>query len=170
MPAAARQHVEVLYRDHHAWLQAWLARKLGNPCEASDLTHDAFVNLIRAGQAGRLQEPRAYLITLARRLLCNLWRRRDLEQAWLAALATLPEDVAPSPEDYALVREAVETVDRWLSGMAPKVREAFLLRRLDGMKHSEIAQAMNVSQASVERYLRQALLHLCILPAGADRP
>ena len=78
----------------------------------------------------------------------------------------MPEDASPSPEDYALVREAVEAVDLWLAGLAPKVRQAFLLRRLDGLKHSEIAQEMNVSQASVERYLKQALLHLCTLPAG----
>lgn len=166
MPVFALQHVEVLYRDHQAWLQAWLARKLGDPFEASDLTHDTFINVIRAGQAGRVQEPRAYLTTLAKRLLFNRWRRRDLERAWLEALAALPEDVSPSPEDYALVREAVEAVDQWLTGLAPKVRQAFLLRRLDGMKHSEIAQEMNVSQASVERYLKQALLHLCTLPPG----
>ena len=169
MSAAARQDVETLYRDHHAWLHAWLARKLGNPFEASDLTQDTFVNVITSKQTERLLEPRAYLTTLAKRLLYNRWRRRDLEQAWLEALAALPEDVAPSPEDYALVREAVEAVDLWLSGLAPKVRQAFLLRRLDGLKHSEIAQEMNVSQASVERYLKQALLHLCTLPAGTGR-
>lgn len=166
MSAAACQDVETLYRDHHAWLHAWLVRKLGNPFEASDLTQDTFVNLITSRQAERLKEPRAYLTTLAKRLLYNRWRRRDLEQAWLEALATLPEDASPSPEDYALVREAVEAVDRWLAGLAPKVRQAFLLRRLDGLKHSEIAQEMGVSQASVERYLKQALLHLCTLPAG----
>ena len=169
MSAATFQHVEVLYRDHQAWLQAWLVRKLGDPFEASDLTQDTFVNVIRGGEAGRVQEPRAYLTTLAKRLLYNRWRRRDLERAWLEALAALPEEVAPSPEDYALVREAVEAVDQWLSGLSPKVRQAFLLRRLDGMKHSEIAQEMNVSQASVERYLKQALLHLCSLPAGVGQ-
>lgn len=169
MSPAALPPVEALYRDHHAWLQAWLSRKLGDSFQASDLAQDTFVRLIVGGQAERLQEPRAYLTTLAQRLLYNLWRRRDLEQAWLAALATLPEDVSPSPEDYALVREAVEAVDQVLSGMAPKVRQAFLLRRLDGLKHAEIALEMKVSQASVERYLKQALLHLCRLPAGTVR-
>ncbi|GKS86611.1 sigma-70 family RNA polymerase sigma factor [Acidovorax sp. SUPP1855] len=166
MPAAACQDVETLYRDHRAWLHAWLARQLGNAFEASDLTQDTFVNLMASRQAERLQEPRAYLTTLAKRLLYNRWRRRDLERAWLEALAALPPEVSPSPEDYALVREAIEAVDQWLSGLAPKVRQAFLLRRLDGMKHTEIAQEMNVSLATVERYLKQALLHLCSLPTG----
>jgi DNA-directed RNA polymerase specialized sigma24 family protein len=39
----------------------------------------------------RPDEPRAYLLTIARRLVFETWRRRDLERAWLAELAALPE-------------------------------------------------------------------------------
>ena len=62
------------------------------------------------------------------------------------------------------MREAVEAVDAWLDGMPPKVRRAFLLRRIDGLKYAEIAAVMAVSEASVERYMKQALVHLCSAP------
>ena len=166
MPFAA-DPVHTLYVDHHRWLQAWLRRKLGDAHQAADLAHDTFERVIVARQAHALQEPRAYLTTLAQRVLYNFWRRRELEQAWLDALASMPEERAPSPEDYLLVREAIEAIDAWLDGMKPKVRQAFLLRRIDGLKYAEIAAAMAVSEASVERYMKQALVHLCSAPLAS---
>nr|WP_312989302.1 sigma-70 family RNA polymerase sigma factor [Comamonas koreensis] len=153
----------MLYADHHGWLRAWLRRRLGDTHQASDLAQDTFVRLMLGGQAAALREPRAYLTTLAQRVLYEFWRRRELEQAWLDALAAQPQTLALSAEDYALVREAVETLDRALQGLPAKVRQAFLLRQLDGLKHSEIAQTMGVSVASVERYVKQAFVHLYTL-------
>lgn len=141
-----------------------MRRRLGDAHHAADLAHDTFVRVVAGRQAQKIQEPRAYLTTLAQRVLWNFWRRRELEQAWLDAVASLPQGLAPSPEDYLLVREAVETLDQWLGGLPAKVRQAFLLRRLDGLKHTEIATAMGISVATVERYLKQALVHLCALP------
>lgn len=162
-PSAA-DPVHTLYVDHHAWLQSWLLRKLGNTHQAADLTQDTFVRVIAGQQVEAIREPRAYLTTLAQRVLYNFWRRRELEQAWLDALATAPEDMAPSPEDYALVREAIEAIDLWLEGLPPKARQVFLLRRLDGMKHTEIAEVMGLSVATVERYMKQALMQLMQTP------
>ena len=83
---------------------------------------------------------------------------------YFVPLATVPEDMAPSPEDYALVREAIEAIDLWLEGLPPKARQVFLLRRLDGMKHTEIAEVMGLSVATVERYMKQALMQLMQTP------
>ncbi|WP_198971975.1 sigma-70 family RNA polymerase sigma factor [Xylophilus sp. ASV27] len=164
-PVAAAP-IDALYREHRAWLLGWLRRRLGDEHVAADLAQDTFVRVITGGQAPVLQEPRAYLTTLAQRLLCNFWRRRELERAWLDTLAAQPEELAPSPETYALVREAIETLDRWLDGLPPKVRQAFLLRRLEGLAHGEIAARMGVSVTTVERYVKQAIVHLYTCPAG----
>ena len=160
----AADPVHTLYVDHHAWLQSWLLRRLGSTHQAADLTQDTFVRVIAGQQVHAIREPKAYLTTLAQRVLYHFWRRRELEQAWLDALATLPEEVAPSPEDYALVREAIEAVDQWMEGLPPKVRQVFLLRRLEDLKHTEIAEVMCLSVATVERYMKQALMQLMQLP------
>src|SRR5690606_29397029 len=98
--------VRALYVEHHDWLQGWLRRRLGDAHHAADLAHDTFVRVVAGRQAQKIQEPRAYLTTLAQRVLWNFWRRRELEQAWLDAVASLPQGLAPSPEDYLLVHEA----------------------------------------------------------------
>src|SRR5256885_14558104 len=61
-----------------------------------------------AGDLPALREPRAYLATVARRLLINHLRRQSLEQAWLQALAALPAPQAPSPEQQLLILQRSE--------------------------------------------------------------
>jgi RNA polymerase sigma factor (sigma-70 family) len=159
-PVTGSTSVEVLYREHHHWLQGWLRKKLGDTHQAADLTHDTFVRVMGSEQVNHpIHEPRAFLTTLAQRVLYTFWRRRELEQAWLQVLASQPEELAISAEDYACVREAVEAIDRLLKGLPAKVRQAFLLRTLDEMTHAEIASTMQISIASVERYLKQAFVH-----------
>ena len=43
--------IEVLYSDHHGWLQGWLRRKLGDSFVAADLAQDTFVSVITSGTA-----------------------------------------------------------------------------------------------------------------------
>ncbi|MFK7462894.1 sigma factor, partial [Pseudomonas sp. Env-10] len=63
--------VEVLYNDHHHWLTGWLRRKLGCPEKAADLAQDTFIRVLSAREAPTLIEPRAFLTTVAKRVLFN---------------------------------------------------------------------------------------------------
>lgn len=147
-----------LYSDHHGWLQGWLRRKLGCPHNAADLTHDTFVRVLtRSHELSTLNEPRAYLSSVARGLVIDHWRRRELEQAWLETLATLPEAEAPSPECSLVFLEALIEIDRMLDSLKPPVRSAFLWALLDGLTCPQIAQRLNVSLATAERYVAKAL-------------
>ncbi|KAJ9626678.1 hypothetical protein H2201_009395, partial [Coniosporium apollinis] len=75
-----------------SWLRDWLRRKTGCPFDAADLTHDTYLKvLVRDDDTRTLREPRAYLTTIAHGLMVNLFRRRDIERAYLDSLA-LVED------------------------------------------------------------------------------
>lgn len=174
MPATEPPHhgqLPTLYRAHGSWLQAWLRRRLGNAWDAADLTQDTFVRLLAAPpttperQRGwQLQEPRAYLTVIARRLMVSLLRRRSLEQAWLQTLASLPAPQAPSPEQRLLILEALEEIDALLDGLPVPVRTAFLLAQLEGASQAEIAAHLGVSERTVKRHIARALAH-CIVAA-----
>ncbi|SDF57071.1 MULTISPECIES: RNA polymerase sigma factor [unclassified Duganella] len=80
--------VELLYSHHHGWLYGLLQRRLGNHGDAADLAHDAFIRLLLKPRSFDSAEgARAYLSTVARGLCVDLWRRRQVEQAWFDALA-----------------------------------------------------------------------------------
>ncbi len=154
---------ETLYRDNCSWLEQWLSRRLGSAWDAADLSQDTFIRVLASSQSvAELQEPRAYLKTVGKRLLINFYRRRSLEQAYLDALATLPADVAPAPEQRWQVLETLHALDQLLDGLPAKVRRAFLLSQLEGLGYREIAERLKVTERSVKRYMAQAYEH-CLL-------
>ena len=152
-----------LYRDHRGWLEGWLRRRMGNGCDAADLSQDTFLRLLASSQRiADLQEPRAYLLTVGKRLLSNFYKRRSLEQAYLAALAALPEDCVPSPEQRWLLLETLQALDELLDGLPAAVRRAFLWSQLEGLNYQQIAERLQVSERTIKRYMAQAYEH-CLL-------
>lgn len=157
-----RRDIHVLYCDHHGWLQGWLRGKLGCAHQAADLAQDTFVQVLSARHAVEIDEPRAYLTTIAKRVLFNFWRRRDLEQAYLEALAALPESSVPSLEEQALVFEALDVMDRALGRLPARVRQVFLLNQLQELTYREIAGRLGMPVITVRRYMKQAIRACCL--------
>ncbi|CAI3805792.1 hypothetical protein DBADOPDK_03885 [Pseudomonas sp. MM223] len=119
--------VHTLYEDHHSWLCGWLRGKLGCMEHAADLAQDTFIRVLTLRKAAELQQPRAYLSSVARSLMIDMFRRRALEQAYLETLAARPEPVAVSPEARLLIIETLLEIDRLLDGLGTRTREVFLM-------------------------------------------
>lgn len=157
-PGAASP-IEALYTDHHPWLLSWLRRRLGDAGDAADLAHDTFVRLMASARGAAVgDEPRAFLTHVAKGLVIDLWRRRDLERAYLEALAHLPEAHAPSLEAQWQVIEALLQIDRLLAGLAPATRQVFLLAQLDGLTLAQISAQMAMPVITVRRHIHKALV------------
>lgn len=166
MPAddpSLRCAVNDLYADHHSWLHGWLRQRLGNACDAADLVQDTFVRIIRARNALEIREPRPYLSRVARGLLTDLFRRRSLEQAYLETMLWVPEEEHPSPEDQAILLQALLEIDRLLDGLGSKVKQTFILSQCDGLTYEQIAERLQISVRSVNNYMAKAMEHYCLM-------
>lgn len=158
--------IQTLYRAHHSWLHDWLRRRLGNAWDAADLAHDAFLRLlVRPREFDSLDGARACLSTIANGLCIDLWRRRQIEQAWLDALAALPAGEAPSAEHHAAVIEALCEIDAMLNRLSAKAASAFTMAMIYGMTDREVAARLGVSDRMVRKYIAQAMLHCLELEA-----
>lgn len=167
-PPYAAPTTEHLYDDHHTWLKVWLYRRLGNTADAADLAHDVFLRLIlKPAPRGfeSFAEARAYLRTVARGLCINLWRRREIEQAWLDTLAAQPEKIAPSAERQAMVLEALQEIGAMLMTLSPRAARAFLMAEACRMTDREVAKELGVSTRMVRKYVAQAMLRCMQLQA-----
>jgi RNA polymerase sigma factor (sigma-70 family) len=160
---AQHDALTALYSGHHGWLLGWLRKKLGCADQAADLAHDTFVRVIAGRDASSIREPRAYLGTIARSLLVNYWRRLEIERAYLAAVAAQPLASAPSPEERALLLETLCQVDAMLARLPVKVRSAFLLAQIDGLRYAEIAVKLGVSERTIKKYMARAMLQCLTL-------
>lgn len=155
------QQIEVLYSNHHGWLQGWLRGKLGSAFDAADLAHDTYLRILARGRAPRPDQSRQHLAQIANGLMIDLFRRRHIEAAYMEALAHLPPAAMPTPETRALIIEALTEIDAILANLPARVREAFLLCKVEGLDYREIARRLGVSVSSVEKYMVRALLACC---------
>ncbi|WP_106803114.1 sigma-70 family RNA polymerase sigma factor [Pseudomonas sp. S5D5] len=157
------QAVHALYAEHHGWLFGWLRKKLGCPQNAADLSHDTFLRILASRDAlGAMREPRAFLTTTARHLIIDRARRRQLEDAYLRELALtieIMEQCQQSPEQILVTLEALEQIAFVLDGLALNARQAFLLYFLEGLRQSEIASRLGISERMVRKHLMNALMH-----------
>ncbi|EPL05438.1 sigma-70 family RNA polymerase sigma factor [Pseudomonas sp. TH05] len=146
------------FSDHHRWLLQHIHKRLRNRADAEDTAADTFCQLLAAQvDPDSIEQPRAYLSTIARRLMFDRHRRRQLELAYLERLSLLPEPLAPSPEEQLLLLEALVTIDRVLDGLPHVVKATFLYSQLDGLSYVAIAQKLGLSERTVSRYMKQAL-------------
>ena len=164
---AHRDHVSQLYRTHYLWLHARLCRYLDSSSYAEDIAADTFAQLLSAPRGLVIREPRALLTTIARRLIFQLWRRRDVERAYLMSVQQQEPLHSPSPETLAQALQALQMIDARLDGLPDKVKETFVLSRVNGLTYPEIAQQLGISRRSVSDYMVRALKR-CALQTTAQ--
>ncbi len=161
----AREECGALYAEHHRWLLGWLRQRLGCLHDAADLAQDTFIRVLAARNVASVEpihEPRAFLRTVAGRLLSNHLRRRALEQAWQQTLASLPEPEVPSPEVQAVLLQTLHEIDALLDGLPARARRVFLLAQLEGLTYAQIAELLGVSVRTIKRDMAEAF-EQCIL-------
>lgn len=152
-----QQDVHTLYSHHHGWLYGWLRRRLGCSQHAADLAHDTYLRVLVSGRAPAPEQARPHLMQIAKGLVIDRYRRQQIEQAYLDALAQQPQALAPSPEERAITLQALLRIDAMLDSLAPPVHEVFLLSQFEGLTYSAIAARQGIAAATVRKYMFRAM-------------
>lgn len=163
-----RMGIQQLYQEHHEWLVSWIARRTSGRENAQDLAHDTFMRLLdRPTLPDGIRSPRAWLARVAGNLAIDQARRQILERNYLALLESVPEAEQPSPESRLELVEMLESIDQLLNGLRPIEKTAFLMARLDGLTYRAVAEQLNISLSSVEKYMAKAM-HKCYMATYED--
>ena len=156
---AIDQQISMLYQQHHTWIYHWLYKKLGNSADAADLAQDTFLRVLARQQQLEFQQPRAYLVNIAKGLMVNWLQRKEVERAYLEVLIEQPEIQQPSPERQIIIIETLLEVMTLLAELPHSVVLTFLYAQLEKLKYQEIADRLDISVSTVKRNIRRAYLH-----------
>lgn len=142
---------EELYRSHGKRMKSVAMNLLGNTSDAEDAVQEAFLKMYRSWGSFKGESLRS---TWLYRILVNtcydMGRRRQRtpepatpEQEQAAAL------VEERPADHALRL----TLERALKGLPAMQRSVFLLFEVEGFKHREIAEILDIAEGTSKHAL-----------------
>jgi RNA polymerase sigma factor (sigma-70 family) len=112
---------------------------------------------------GSVRQPEAFLVRTVWNLAIDARRHdhRDLYES--KSIEDLPlVDRSPAPDEVFAREERLLRMRRTLEAAGERVQEAFFLHRLDGFTYGEIAQRLEVSVSSVEKYIATAVMVLAM--------
>lgn len=148
--------LESYYRE----LVCFLNAKLGNRQVAEDVVHDAYVRVLERSSDTPIEQPRAFLYRTALNLVIDGHRRNALRQVEpLDVLDNEERFAACSPHTTHDHSQRLELLERALAELPPACRDSFLLRKLEGLTHVQIAERLCISRALVEKHIVNAMKH-----------
>lgn len=149
--------IDDMYKEHSNWLSIYIQRRLGCPEATADLVQDTYLRMLAKTTLPSMRDSRRYLTHIAKGLVIDLYRKRNVETAYLELIANDPIALSASAESQLLMIEALTEIDNLLQRLPEKVRQALLMRQLENMSYKQIAKQLNVSVSSVEKYIARAL-------------
>ena len=148
--------MENYYRE----LVCFLNAKLGNRQVAEDVVHDAYVRVLERASDTPIEQPRAFLYRTALNLVIDGHRRNALRQSEpLEVLDNEERFAACSPHASHHQGQRLEMLERALAELPVACRDSFLLRKLEGLSHVQIAERLNISRSLVEKHIVNAMKH-----------
>ncbi len=155
--ASSAERVERLFARHHRDVYRWALRyTAGDGALAEDVVQEVFIALL--GHVDRLADDDdlarwLYRVTANRCL--SILRRRQVRQAFLRALR-----LAPPPrtelEPRLAARETLARVFETMNALPPTERVAFTMLHVDGLRQTDIANALGFSKGYVSKLIQRA--------------
>lgn len=152
--------VESALIRYYQELVLYLSRTLGDRQAAADVTQETFLRLLDRKTGERIEQPRAFLYRTATNLSIDLHRRTRVRRA--EELETLDREGVLDercPQEEASRQQQLRLLQRALDELSEPCRQAFLLRKVEGCSHLEIAERMGISRDMVEKHIVNAMKH-----------
>jgi RNA polymerase sigma-70 factor (ECF subfamily) len=157
MSASPSDFVALLFHRHGRDLLGFLRTRL-RPQEVEDVAQRTYLQLLQHPNPDEIRDPQAYLFRTASNMAIDYLRERHVRTRDVEPDAELESVVSPAPQPDACV-DGELILRRFLAvldGLPPLCQHAFLLNRVDGLTHAEIARRLGISKKTVERYIIKA--------------
>lgn len=153
-----------VFQANEAALRRYLQRHLRPGMDLEDSLQEAFLLAFKAEQAQKIANPRAFLFTVARNVALGELRRagtspidryesadRLLEINGNADSSNDSSNIVDGQRKLFVLVQAIQS-------LPPRCREAFLLRRVDGLSFKSIAEQMAISPSAAEKHVALGLV------------
>lgn len=160
-----------LLDDHQGKVYGLILRLTGSPEDAMELTQETFFNAWR-GLPSFHQDSKfsTWLYRLATNVTIDFLRKEKRRRSLSVSSLSVEDDDdlrvldVPdhrfTPQSETERRELQEAVHQGLSKLSNEHRQVLVLRELNGLSYSEIAQVLNIEEGTVKSRISRARLAL----------
>jgi RNA polymerase sigma factor (sigma-70 family) len=155
---AARRSIERLSLSYGGVLLRYFTRRGIPAADAQDLVQEVFARLLQQDGLDHVESADRYLFVTAANLARDFFRYRQVRVAH--PVSTFAEQAHRSenfdPERIMGSRQELDILLTALNEMPERMRNIFILARLENVPRSEIAQRLGVSKRTVEAQITLA--------------
>jgi RNA polymerase sigma factor (sigma-70 family) len=153
------EFIRNLYVQSHKELLNFLLRRSTTKQQAQDLSQEAYLRLLRVERTDLILQPRAYLFRIAANLIyekrVSSYRHSENSTFSLEEVEELAGICNPSL-DYES-EQSLEHLTKIVEKLPATYQAILVMRKRDGLSHSEIATKLNISIHTVRKYLVRAV-------------
>lgn len=147
-----------LYKKYAKDLHDFLYYKYGETFDPQDKVQEAFIKLWKNCKAITLKKTKSYLFTVANNMTLNSIKHHKVV---LKFQQHKPKNYTHETPEYLMEEsQYLEKFQKALSNLSESKRVAFLLNRVEGKKHQEIADQLGVPRKTIEKRIYSALSEL----------
>lgn len=150
-----------LFHHHRKELLAFAGWKTDD-FVAEDLVQEAYLRLLQHPEPASISNPRAYLYKVTANLGFDHHRKESVRGKHSETDEVEPDGLIspwPGPEALMEGKLLLRNCLTALKALPEVYSHVFFLNRIDGLTHTEIAEALQLPRRTVERYCAKALAH-----------
>jgi RNA polymerase sigma-70 factor (ECF subfamily) len=163
---------EIMVQTHSRRILNLCLHYAGRRDEAEDLTQEVFVRIYRSLRSFHLDSGsfQCWIVSIARNLIIDHYRKERRYQTPIGSEEMeslhLEDEKTPSPSRAFERAEAGWILSQALDDLSPDLREAVVLRDLEGMSYQQVAETTGVSEGTVKSRLFRARVRLAKIFTG----
>lgn len=151
----------VLYVRYASKVSDFAMRFIHDKAEVDDITHNIFYSLWEnRAKLDDVESLKAYLFMMTRNAIFMVFRHRKIAEEWAADALCDKEKEFSDGEKIVTTADLLEMIDLMISNMPELQQKIFRMSRYDHLTYNEIAERLNMSPKSVQRYIGLALAEL----------
>ncbi len=170
MPKSKNDLLSRLFSHHYKELLVFSGGR-ANDLVAEDLVQEAYLRLLQHPDISSISNPRAYLYKVAANVSFDHHRKESVRSRYTETDDRETDSLVsplPGPESLMEGEILLRNCLAALKTLPEVYSHVFLLNRIDGLTHSEIADTLQLPHRTVERYCAKALAH-CFSHAAKSR-
>ncbi len=149
---------DALYKKYSRMLYKFGFSILKSREETENLIQDVFLNLWEnRHKVEKDSSVKSYVFTIAYNSAISVIRKKVRESQFIEYLKSIQEVNGEAADVKIEYDELKNKLDNIIQTLPPRQKEVYMLHRVEGLKYSEIAKRLNISENTIENHMSRAI-------------